>query len=354
MNQNKIDELNIYMGIDTIQIKSKTAIEFDSELYPFVKSDIVRKSDNSHSYYILNPDKANNGIGIYNSYDYYNSLHYMLDSIKLDEPIKSRIDFRFDSFDNNYNQLLKLNKVLLLLLAVKYKVSNRYKSQDLLTEEALTMRIQTKYIEAENYNKALQEPDGEVKNRLELRSKALNADIAENTKEYKEFEKWCDRLNKAVTADNFNKLVSKTNTALFERFKEWNKKKGHTLSNFILHYENCFYTMPQLKDFLKQVGIKDYVQSAKDYKKKYGLEFFSLKQITLYKSKIIDSGAGFFEIQKGEVWHPFWIFWKCQFKPILWDKLHFLKNWNVVILWLRISNYLLAYLLLIISLKGVR
>ena len=299
MKKNKINEINIYMGIDTIQVKSKTAIEFNSELYPFVKSDIVRKSDNSYSYYVLNPDKANNNIGIYNYADYSKALDYMLDSIALDEPIKSRIDFRFDSFDDNYNELAKLNKVLLLLITVKYKVSNRYKSQDLLTEEALTMRIQNKYIEVENYNKGLQEPEGAVKNRLELRSKALRSDILEGAKEFKEFDKWCDRLDKSVTVDNLDVLVSDTNKALIERFKEWSKLKGHTLSNFIVHYENCFYTMPQLKDFLKQVGIKDYVQSAKDYKKKYGLEFFSLKEIESYKVELIESGVRFFENKKG-------------------------------------------------------
>lgn len=295
MKREKLEELNLYMGIDTLQVKSKTAIEFDSEQYPFVHGDIVRKSDNTYSYYVLNPDKGNNDLAIYNSTDYYNTLDYMLNSINLNEPIKSRIDFRFDSFDDNYNELLKLNKVLLLLIAVRYKVKNRYKSQDLLTEEALTMRIQTKYIEAENYNKSLQEPDGDVSNRLELRSKALSAVTIEREKEYYELCKWCDRLNKAVTTDNFNLLIKKTNTALTNRFKEWSKQKGHTLSNFVVHYENCFYTMSQLRDFLKQIGIKDYIQSAKDYKKKYALEFFSLKDIELYKNKIIDSGAGFFE-----------------------------------------------------------
>ena len=301
MKREKLKELNLYMGIDTIQVKSNSAIEFNSEQFPFVHNDIVRKSDNTYSYYVLNPDKGNNDLAIYNSTDYYKTLNYMLDSIELKEPIKSRIDFRFDSFDDNYNELMKLNKVLLLLITVKYKVKNRYKSQDLLTDEALTMRIQTKYIEAENYNKGLQEPDGDIMNRLELRSKALNTNILETQKERYEFKKWCDRLQKSVTADNFNLLIQKSNTALIDRFKEWSKQKGHTLSNFILHYENCFYTMPQLKEFLKQVGIKDYMQSAKDYKKKYGLEFFSLKDIELYKNKIIDSGAGFFENQKGEI-----------------------------------------------------
>ena len=289
------------MGVDTIQIKSKTAIEFDSDLYPFIHADIVRKSDGSYSYYILNPDKAYQ-TSIYNSTDYNNSLNYMLDSIALDEPIKSRVDFRFDSFDDNFNELLKLNKLVVLLIANKYKITNRYQSYDPLTNEALTIRIQSKYIEAENYNKGLQEPDGLVKNRLELRSKSLTADIAENEKEFREFEKWCVRLDKAITADNFNDLISRINISLVDRFKDWRKLKGHTLSNFITQYENCIFTSRQLENLLTLLNEKDLTsisnckESAKKYKKRYGLEFFSLNDLNAYKVKLIESGAGFFEM----------------------------------------------------------
>lgn len=301
MNRNKIEYANIYMGVDTIQIKSKTAIEFDSDLYPFIHADIVRKSDGSYSYYILNPDKAYQ-TSIYNSTDYNNSLNYMLDSIALDEPIKSRVDFRFDSFDDNYNELLKLNKLVVLLIANKYKITNRYQSYDPLTNEALTIRIQSKYIEAENYNKGLQEPDGLVKNRLELRSKSLTADIAENEKEFREFEKWCVRLDKAITADNFNDLINRINISLVDRFKDWSKLKGHTLSNFITQYENCIFTSRQLENLLTLLNekgltsISNCKESAKKYKKRYGLEFFSLNDLNAYKVKLIESGAGFFEM----------------------------------------------------------
>ena len=301
MNRNKIEYASIYMGVDTIQIKSKTAIEFDSDLYPFIHADIVRKSDGSYSYYILNPDKAYQ-TSIYNSTDYNNSLNYMLDSIALDEPIKSRVDFRFDSFDDNYNELLKLNKLVVLLIANKYKITNRYQSYDPLTNEALTIRIQSKYIEAENYNKGLQEPDGLIKNRLELRSKSLTADIAENEKEFREFEKWCVRLDKAITVDNFNDLISRINISLADRFKDWSKLKGHTLSNFITQYENCIFTSRQLENLLTLLNekgltsISNCKESAKKYKKRYGLEFFSLNDLNAYKVKLIESGAGFFEM----------------------------------------------------------
>lgn len=294
MNQNKLDNLNLYMGIDTLQIKSKSAIEFDSEKFPFVKPEIVRKSDNSVSYYRLNLDKGNNGIAIYNSLDYYNTLDYMIDGIALDKPVKSRIDFRFDSFDKNFNELLKLNKLLLLLISNKYKVKNRYKSQDLLTEEELTMRIQNKYIEVENYDKSLQEPDGNVMNRLELRSKCLENNVPENEKEYREFRKWCDRLDNAVTANNLNSLLQAVNYYLVDRYKEWSAKRGHKINGFLNKYENSIFTMQQLIDLYALLGIDKAENNAKNYKRRYGIEFFSLRDMEKYITKIKDSGDAFF------------------------------------------------------------
>lgn len=297
MNQYKLDNLNLYMSIDTLQIKSKSAIEFDSEKFPFVKPEIVRKSDNSFSYYRLNPDKGNNNIAIYNSFDYYNTLDYMLDSIALDMPLKSRIDFRFDSFDKNFNELLKLNKLLLLLISNKYKVNNRYKSQDLLTEEELTMRIQNKYIEVENYDKSLQEPDGDVMNRLELRSKCLDNDTPEIEKEYREFVMWCDRLDNAVTANNLNSLLRAANNSLADRYNEWTAKRGHKINGFLNKYENSIFTMKQLVDLYALLGIDKAENSAKNYKRRYDLEFFSLRDMQKYITKIKDSGAAFFGIE---------------------------------------------------------
>ena len=44
----------------------------------------------------------------------------MLNKANFDSPVKTRIDFRFDSLDENYNELLKLNKLLLSLIAIEF------------------------------------------------------------------------------------------------------------------------------------------------------------------------------------------------------------------------------------------
>lgn len=127
-------------------------------------------------------------------------------------PVKTRIDYRLDSFQDNYDELAKLNKLLILLIARYYRIDNCYQSYNPLTLEGLCIRIQNRDIEIENYNKGIQEPSGIVRNRLEFRSKrpTINSAYDWNT-EYKELTKWHKRLKKAVTHDNYTALQTDLN-----------------------------------------------------------------------------------------------------------------------------------------------
>lgn len=74
--------------------------------------------------------------------------------------------------------------------------------------EPLCIRTKNQYLEIDNYNKGIEEPTGNVMNRLELRSKKLYSNVNSDMKDLQEFYKWTKRLKKAV---------SDTNIALLER-----------------------------------------------------------------------------------------------------------------------------------------
>lgn len=294
MNINKITETNLYTGIDTIEVRSDTEIENDMPI-DFSPKCTRKNMITGECYYKLNPDKGNNGLQIYNSTDYYKAIDYMINILNFENPVKTRIDFRIDSFDNNFEELLKLNKLLILLIAEAYNITNSYDTINPRTLEPLCIRVQNQYIEAENYNKSIEEPDGDVKNRLELRSKKLYDDTAENSKEYTEFMKWCKRLDKAVTKENFERLQEKLNTALYNRYQIESQQRGVTLNEFLYKYQNSIFTSRQMSNFYNMLGYKDPVQSAKRYKQRKSIEYFSYKDICTYVQKIKDSGAGYFE-----------------------------------------------------------
>ena len=293
MRKDKLNEVNIYMGIDTIQVRSDTETVLSRSEAPYISKTLTKDVDVSEYYYKLNPDKAMN-TNIYDYGTYSGAVNFMFNSLELTNPIKSRIDFRIDSFDDNYNDLLKLNKLLILLISEQYKVNNRYESRDPLTLQELTIRVQNERIEVENYNKAIEEPDGDVKSRLEFRSKKLYDETAEAVKEEREFRKWCDRLDKSVTAENFERLQKKLTNILVNEYMKV-AENGVTVSQFLYKYENSIFTSRQLTELYKQLGYKDPEQQAKKYKRRHKVEYFSMKNLTDYVKKIKASGENFFE-----------------------------------------------------------
>lgn len=294
MNKNKLAKANLYTGIDTIEVRSDTEIAPEMEA-DFAPTCTRKNTATGVCYYKLNPDKGNNGLQIYNSTDYYGIRDYMINFLNMTNPTKTRIDFRIDSFDDNFEELLKLNKLLILLIAEAYNITNIYETQNPMTLKKLCVRIQNQYIEAENYNKGIEEPDGDVKNRLELRSKKLYDDTAEATKEMTEFNKWCERLDNAVTKENFERLQNRINNSLYERYKIESRERGFKLSYLLHEYRNSIFTSKQLADFYRMLGYKDPDQQAKRYKQRKYIEYFSHKDICTYVQMIKDSGARFFD-----------------------------------------------------------
>lgn len=294
MRKEKLQETNIYMGIDTIQVKSDTEAAIARAEAPYISKTLTKDVDSSTVYYKLNPDKALN-TQIYDYGTYIEAVELMIDSLELTNPVKTRIDFRVDSFGNNFNGLLKLNKLLIMLIAEQYKVNNRYETRDFITLQELTVRIQKDRIEVENYNKAIEEPGGDVMNRLEFRSKKLYDDSAETAKEAREFTAWCDRLNKSVTGENFDRLQKKLTNILVKEYRRV-AQDGVTVNQFLYKYESSVFTSRQMTEFYKQLGYKDPEQQAKKYKKRRNVEYYSMKNLTDYVNKIKCSGRNFFRV----------------------------------------------------------
>ena len=73
MTTQDMTQLNIYMGIDTLQVRSDSESSIELESVPFISKN-VNKTPSGYYLYRLNPDKANGGLQIYNSKDYYTIL----------------------------------------------------------------------------------------------------------------------------------------------------------------------------------------------------------------------------------------------------------------------------------------
>ena len=294
MNKQKLVDTNLYFGIDTIQVKSETESVLTKNEVPYISKNITKDSETGSYFYKLNPDKANGNVAVFSYSEYDELCNFMIEELMLTNPVKTRIDYRVDSYDNNFDELLKLNKLLILLIAERFNISNRYQSVDLLTQRDLCVRIQNTRLEVENYNKAVEEPNGDVMNRIEFRSKKLY-DNTEN-KEYTEYKQWCRRLDLAVTKANFNHLQEEINSELEQRYKEQCCQRGFSVNEFLYKYQNSIFTSRQMSDLYKRLGYKDPVQQAKKYKQRKHIEYFSFKDVQMYVEKIKASAERFFDI----------------------------------------------------------
>lgn len=194
----------------------------------------------------------------------------------------SRVDFALDYFEDNYYELHKLNKCICLLLAISNNLKNRYESTDPLTLDHLTTRVQSEYLECENYNKDIQSNHySPVYNRLELRSKALfktKKDIPDL------ILGWCKRLDKTLTY--FPELQDACNKELIRRWEKETGFKVKSESEFLRKYQDNIYTTSQLEDLYKQLGFENINSKIKNFKRYNSFEYFTEKNIRSYIDKL--------------------------------------------------------------------
>jgi len=318
--QDKINRLELHSGIDTVQIKSKTRIlDFTADEYPGIHTSYKVKAENGFGYYIFNPNTARESY-IEDFKEYDQTITDMLNGFPIENPEKYRIDYRLDSFKSDYDDLLKLNTLLLLLISQGEGADNNYISQDPMMLHNLTVRIQkSREFIAENYNKEYQterfnklnDVDGNVKNRLELRTLRVGAgEPIERT----EWEKWCNIIDRAVTAHNLKALTDFLNIEIALRYAggeieitagktryipAWKEREGKGFSSnvFFHDYRHNIFTREQ---FIKLHNILDFPNAdvrVRDYLRRhpYDIQLFTLDDLLIYTEKLKQAGRGFFD-----------------------------------------------------------
>ena len=238
-------------GIDTLELISDCESKADLSKLPFVHSASRFRLADGKVKYVINPDKANGCRTITAYSEYQEVFDKMVDKMELTNPTISRIDFRFDNYNRDYDDYLKLNTSILLMLSQKYKVKNRYSSADLLTGQHLTARIQNKYFESEYYNKRIESPTEGIENRVECRSKCL----PDGADEMHELDLWFDRICKAVSKEQYQELQSTVNYYLSMQYQAEQLKNPHLKpAEFLYRHNERIFTKAQLKAFYDKIG----------------------------------------------------------------------------------------------------
>ena len=276
-------------GIDTLEITSTTFTEQAFDFFTHDTSRIVQRDVLAEPKYKYrtNPDKTLYDTSTIEGYN--TALSHIMEVSKLQNAVKTRIDFRFDEYTTQYEDLYKINKLLLLLVAEKYNIRNTFQSIDLASAKLKTLRIQGKYLEMECYNKQEEEPDSLIKCRLELRAKALYDDEDEQAKESRELENWLKRLEQVTDRKQgtFTALINRLNSHLIERYKEHTDRgQINSTSEFITKYADFIFTTPQLVNLYRRLNYKNPKAAASKYKSSHKIDFYSLRELRDYVQQI--------------------------------------------------------------------
>lgn len=294
MTEEKITKYKLRGSIHTLQLSVDGIVRPDQNVSKCVES-YSQCKDGIKSKVKINPNKL---CGDIFSYDEFKTA---LDTILVNSGIYEysivRADFRLDNYDpTHYKDFIKLNRLIVSLLAVTYNVKNCYKTSDLFTDAQLSVAIKNKRFETEVYDKIAEQKNNGghdiATSRLELRSKDFK-----NSELRKEFtEHWFLRWNKALL--NLDNVLERYNTELLKSYCEQKHsfpKTFRTLADFIMKNESRIFTREQFLNFIYATGdCKDPRDYLKWYNKRYGFEFINEKDVIYATAEIKQAILNFF------------------------------------------------------------
>lgn len=295
-----IHTITVYLSVTEDEIKRIDLKELRKNQYV---STCIYRFDTERLYFKLNLNKGlvNNDM-ILRFQEYRKKLNELMRSIGYGchDLVITRADLCINSnLDQSYDRYRKLLKYILCCCFYGLDLKNGYETRDPLSFIHLNLKFGNRNLEIENYNKEI-ESHGSVptRNRLELRSKKLNCGVDELPEEFKV---WCDRLEMSLgQADtvqvNFNDRIEEI----------YRNDKAKTVDSIVDQYRNCIFTRSQLRDLLKRIDEKNNSDteknsSARYYKAKYKIEFFSNHDLVVTVNAIKEKIDLYFRETENEI-----------------------------------------------------
>jgi len=295
VNKKKLQDYQLTGSIHTISVKSPDIVEdIAEEVDKCIVCSSQNKNGKATTTSIVNVNKLMGDIFSYSEFE--TALETILSGAGINKYDLIRADMRFDSYDKeHYRAYAKLNRLLISLLAVTYQVKNCYRSTNLFTQQQLSIAIKNDYFEIENYDK-FEESSGAdaAMSRLEERSKKMqHKDL-----KHEFINGWGIRWNKAI--DNFKTVQSTYNDALEKLYLDNRNvypRKFRSLTDFIIQYSDCIFCKAQMINLLSRFKdeVKDPICRAENHKKRYGIEYFSRKDIEFATNEIKRATTVFFD-----------------------------------------------------------
>jgi hypothetical protein len=314
MNRQKLDEYNLTGSIHTLAIKSPGIVSnIDEKVSKCIIANSSQTQSGETTTSIINPNKLMGDVFKYSEFE--TVFATILGGAGITNYNVIRADMRFDNYEpDHYKKYAKLNRYLISLLAVTYKTKNNYKTNDLFNQRQLSVAIKNDYFEVENYDREAKSQITEnheepAKARLEERtvSRGWRNLYKKNDPDQeldwnmilleKEFtDGWFTRWDKAIK--NIDKVHQRYNEELERLYREDKNSyptRFRSLTDFLIQYQDCIFCKAQMIDLLSRFDeVKNPKTRAENHKKRYGIEYFSKKDVVAAVEEVKRATREFF------------------------------------------------------------
>ena len=303
MNLEKLIHINLIGKIHTVEVVSRF---IDVEQFRVLKTFngvtyCTQKIDSDTGELItkfrFNPETYN-GDKVENLELFHKLLYRLMCDIGIgNNYIITRLDFALDDYNNQFDELAKLNRFLLSLLSISKDMQNRYESSDFLTLTNLNIKVinKSRSFEVEAYNKQIEvERQGKhtpVKCRLEFRKSNIDRYHYKTDMVNGVTNEWLADLQTAISMNTILTLENIVNDTLAKQYYNTKNQYGgkravsgsiRNINLFIQSHQQYIYSKRQLIKLYELLEVDKPRQHADNYKRNYRVEFFSMKDINRY------------------------------------------------------------------------
>lgn len=229
--------------------------------------------------------------------EFIDALETILSGAGVTDYVFKRVDVRLDSYeDEHYQKFMKLNRILVSLLATTYRVRNKYRCTDLFSQKQLSIAVKNERFEIEHYDKARESHNRDrAKSRLELRIKKWDIPLKYMGEQFQVV--WAEKWGKALK--NYWLMQVQYNNELEELYKENSNtfpKVFRGLTAFIIQYQECIFSKSQLIELFGRFSeVKNARNRERNHRQRQGIIYYSEDDVKVAISEIQNAMQKYFE-----------------------------------------------------------
>lgn len=300
MDFNNLKQLNIVSSVDTLSIITPEQYNQLPEGVEDIGHRTLSNSSTELTSLKINPNKYA-GYEIYHFYDFRSKMSELLKEAGISKFWHARVDFRFDSFqpESRYDKVEKVNRALIMCYYYQNPISkNLYETKHGWNRQRLSYCYKASTVELEFYNKEIEEPDGSVLSRFEVRSKRLGElkDIFFMDRPYYLAQRWKAQLSDCV--DAYSAMQREQNKVLYQQYID-GKEKGiyNSPADFVQKNTDYIFTGEQMDELFSMMGAADPKRARYNFiarHKKLDVKFIKASNLAQYVDYLCSCLDAFF------------------------------------------------------------